>query len=111
MGFFANPPAENTYLGGYSAIQGPAGQAKTVNGYNGIKSAIQAINPAAQVDFHRGFTGTGTDRGEPHAVDPAAVAAAAGYDAVIVYAGTDNGTARRGHRPHRARRCRVRRAR
>ena len=94
MGFFANPPAANTYLGGYSANQGPAGQAKTVNGFNGIKSAIQAINPAAQVDFHRGFTGTGTTAASLTAVDPAAVAAAAGYDAVIVYAGTDNGTAR-----------------
>ena len=37
MGFFANPPADNTYLGGYSANQGPAGQAKTVNGFNGIQ--------------------------------------------------------------------------
>ncbi|HWM11657.1 MAG TPA: glycoside hydrolase family 3 N-terminal domain-containing protein, partial [Solirubrobacteraceae bacterium] len=51
MGYFANPPAANTYLGGYSSNQGPAGQAKTVNGYNGIRSAIQAINPVAEVDF------------------------------------------------------------
>ena len=64
--------------------------------YNGIKAAIQAVNPTPQVDFMRGFTGTGTNAGNCcSTVDAAAVTAAAGYDYVIVYAGMDS-TARPG---------------
>jgi beta-glucosidase len=86
VGFYANPPS--MYLGGYASAQGPAGVAKSVNGYAGIRSAVQAVNPAAVVDFLPGTTGDLTQ------VDPASVAAAADYDAVIVYAGTDASTAR-----------------
>ena len=39
------------YLGGYSSNQGPHGVANEVNGYQGLKQAIQAINPQATVDF------------------------------------------------------------
>jgi len=49
------------------------------------------------VDYYKGFTGTGTRANQLTAVDPAAVAAAAGYDAVIVYAGTDSSTATEDH--------------
>jgi beta-glucosidase len=86
IGAYANPAT--MYLGGYSSIQGPAGVAKEVNGYAGVKAAVQAIDPAATVDFL-----PGTTPGNLNAVDPASVAAAAGYDAVIVYAGTDASTA------------------
>lgn len=83
----------NFYLGGYSSTQGTAGQAKEVSPYNGLKAAIQAVNPAAQVDFLRGFTGTSNTAANLTAVDPAAVTAAAGYDYVVVVTGTDAGTA------------------
>lgn len=89
LGSYANN--SNFYLGGYSSIQSAAGQANEVSPYAGIKSAIQAINPSAQVDYLKGFTGTGTNAGNCcTAIDPAAVAAAAGYDDVIVYAGMDS---------------------
>jgi beta-glucosidase len=91
LGYFANPGS--VYLGGYSASEGAAGTAKIINGYNGLKNAITAIDPQATVDYMKGFTGTGTTAAALTAVDPAAVAAAANYDAVIVYAGTDAGTA------------------
>jgi beta-glucosidase len=86
IGSFAQPG--DMYLGGYASNQGPAGVAKEVNGYQGLKAAVQAINPAAHVDFL-----PGTQAANFEAVDPASVAAAAGYDAVIVYAGTDAHTA------------------
>jgi beta-glucosidase len=88
IGYFANP--SSMYLGGYSSSQGAAGVANEVNGYNGLKSAITAIDPDATVDYYKGFTGTGTRANQLTAVDPAAVAAAANYDAVIVYTGTDS---------------------
>src|SRR5262249_18071584 len=62
-----------------------------VTPYAGIKSAIQAIDPSAQVDYMKGFTGTGTNAGNCcTAIDPAAVSAAADYDYVVVYAGMDS---------------------
>jgi len=91
IGAFGN--ISNFYLGGYSSTQGAAGQAKEVTPYNGLKSAIQAINPAATVDFQRGFTGTSTAASGLTTVDTTAVNAAANYDYVIVYTGTDSGTA------------------
>ncbi len=48
------------YLGGYSATEAAAGVAKQINGYNGLKNAITAIDPDATVDYMKGFTGTGT---------------------------------------------------
>ncbi len=92
------PNNSNVYLGGYSSTQAASGQANIVPGFTGIKNAIQAINPNAVVEFWRGYTGTGSVIGSPTntslgTVDPAAVAAAAGYDAVVVYAGTDAATA------------------
>ena len=89
LGSYAN----NTgfYLGGYSSIQGAAGQANEVTPFAGIKAAIAAINPAAQVDYMKGFTDTGTNAGNCcTAIDPAAVSAAADYDYVVVYAGMDS---------------------
>jgi beta-glucosidase len=89
IGYYANPP--QMYLGGYSSNQGPHGVAKEVNGYQGLKTAIQAIDPQATVDFLPGVTGS--DLGT---VDQASVDAAANYDAVIAYAGTDASTANEG---------------
>jgi beta-glucosidase len=87
IGSFANPAS--MYLGGYASTQAAAGIAKSVTGYAGIKAAVLAIDPDATVDFL-----PGTTPGNLAQVDPASVAAAAGYDAVIVYAGTDASTAR-----------------
>jgi beta-glucosidase len=89
MGAYANP--SSLYLGGYSSIQGSAGIAKEVNGYQGVKTAIQKIDHDAVVDYYPGVTGTKLDT-----VDPASVAAAKNYDAVIVVAGTDQNTADEG---------------
>lgn len=89
LGSYANNP--NFYLGGYSSIQSAAGQANEVTPYAGIKAAIQAIDPAAQVDYMKGFTDTGTNAGNCcTTIDQAAVTAAAGYDYVVVYAGMDS---------------------
>lgn len=89
VGPYAN--VANPYLGGYSSTQAAAGQAKEVNAYPALKSAIQAINPSAQVDFTRGFTGTGTNAATCcTTIDTAAVASAANYDYVIVDAGMDS---------------------
>jgi beta-glucosidase len=90
MGYFANPSGA-LFLGGYSSIQGPSGQAKEVNAYQGIKAAVQAINPNATVDYLPGVTG-GTSASSLNTVDQASIAAAAKYDAVIVVAGTDSST-------------------
>src|SRR3954453_4812464 len=94
------PDNSNVYLGGYSSNQAASGQAKIVPGFTGIKNAIQAINPNAVVEFWRGFTGTGAWIGgsqtHPSSLaeaDPAALAAAANYDAVVAYVGTDAFTA------------------
>jgi beta-glucosidase len=86
MGAYANP--SSLYLGGYSSNQGSAGVAKETNAYQGVKTAIQKIDPDAAVDYYPGVTGTKLDT-----VDPASVAAAKNYDAVIVVAGTDASTA------------------
>jgi beta-glucosidase len=82
IGFYANP--SSLYLGDYASDQGAPGTANEVNGYQGVKAAIQRIDPDAQVDFLPGVTGANLAT-----VDPASVAAAANYDAVVVYAGTD----------------------
>ncbi|MFD0522608.1 glycoside hydrolase family 3 C-terminal domain-containing protein [Paractinoplanes durhamensis] len=79
IGTYANPPT--MYLGGYSSIQGSAGVAKSVTTYAGVRAAVLAANPDATVDYLP-------------ASDPAA---AAGYDVVIVHAGTDDTTAREAH--------------
>jgi beta-glucosidase len=86
IGPYANPTS--MYLGGYSSNQGAAGTANEITGYQGVKAAIQRVDPDAQVDFLPGVTGTGLST-----VDQASVAAAANYDDVIVYAGTDASTA------------------
>jgi beta-glucosidase len=88
VGPYAN--VANPYLGGYSSTQAAAGQANEVNAFPALKTAIQAINPSAQVDFARGFTGTGTNAANCcTTIDTTAVASAAGYDYVIVDAGMD----------------------
>lgn len=91
IGYFANPGS--IYLGGYSSVQGAAGAAKEINAYNGIKNAVTAINPNATVNYYKGFTDTSTNASALLNVDPAAVDAAKDADLVIVYAGTDSGTA------------------
>jgi beta-glucosidase len=104
IGYLANPTphgeigstgaaAGAMYLGGYSSDQGAPGQAKEVTPYQGLKQAIQAINPNATVDFYNGFTGSPTNASQLTTVDQNAVNAAAGYDDVIVYAGTDDSSA------------------
>jgi beta-glucosidase len=89
IGYFAHPSA--LYLGGYSSTQGAAGAANNVDAYQGIKAAVRAINPAAQVDFYPGVTG-GATASDLTTVDHASVAAAKNYDAVVVVAGTDAST-------------------
>ncbi|MBV9197438.1 MAG: glycoside hydrolase family 3 C-terminal domain-containing protein [Solirubrobacterales bacterium] len=94
IGYFANPA--QMYLGDYSSNQGVYGTANEVNGYQGIKSAIQAIDPQATVDWYPGVVG-GDMASQLNTVDPASVAAASKYDDVIVYAGADASTATEGH--------------
>lgn len=86
VGYFAHPAF--LYLGGYSSTQLSAGAANNVDAYQGIKAAVQAINPNAQVDFYPGVTG-GVFASQLNTVDQASVAAAKNYNAVVVVAGTD----------------------
>ncbi len=93
LGQYAHP--SNLFLGGYSSIQGTAGTANNVDSYAGVKSAVTAIDPDAQVDYMKGFTDSGTNSSNCcTTVDPAAVTAAGGYDAVLVVVGTDSSTGR-----------------
>ena len=94
IGYFANPAS--MFLGDYSSNQGAPGVANQVTPYDGIKNAIQAINPDAQVDFYNGFIGGGTTAASLTSIDPAAVTAAANYNDVIVYVGTDDTTGTEG---------------
>ena len=68
IGFFANPPADNMYLGGYSTNQGPGRQGQDGQRLQRHQGRDPGDQPGRQVDFH-GFTGTGTtaatDRGRP----------------------------------------------
>ena len=89
MGYYAHP--SSLFLGGYSSIQASAGAANNVDAYTGIKQAVQAIDPSAQVDYYPGVTG-GTRGSSLNTVDAASIAAAKDYDAVIVVAGTDSST-------------------
>ena len=95
VGHFARPNEDNNnmFLGGYSCQVGESAYDKMVNPYNGIKSAIEAINPDATVTFYKGFTDSGTQASQLNTIDPAAVEADAQADVVIAYAGTDSGTA------------------
>ena len=95
IGYFANPQGA-LVTGGYSSIQTASGQAKEVSVYAGVKSAIQAKNPDATVDFLPGVTG-GTSASSLTTVDAASVAAAKDYDAVVVMAGTDSSTSAEDH--------------
>jgi len=93
IGYFAHP--QNLFLGGYASLQAAAGAANNVDSYQGIKAAVQAINPDAQVDFYPGVTG-GTTAATLTTVDQASIDAAKNYDAVVVVAGTDNTTGTEG---------------
>ncbi|MBA8823727.1 beta-glucosidase [Saccharopolyspora lacisalsi] len=86
IGDHADP--DQMYLGGYSSNQGPAGRANSVNGYEGIKAAIESVNPRAVVDHL-----PGTAPGTKHQLNTETVAEAANYDTAVVYAGTDGTTA------------------
>jgi beta-glucosidase len=90
------------WLGDYSSGQGAPGTANEVSPYQGIKSAIQAINPQAAVDFYDGFVSPGSTTCTPPTcdaadtlttIDPKAVAAMANYNYVIVDVGNDFTTA------------------
>jgi beta-glucosidase len=94
VGYFAHP--QQLFTGGYSSIQTGAGAANNIDAYTGIKSAIEARDPDAQVDFLPGVTG-GSTAGKLTTVDPATIAAVKGYDAVVVVAGTDSTTASEDH--------------
>lgn len=94
VGYFAHP--QQLFTGGYSSIQAGAGAANNIDAYTGIKSAIEARDPNAQVDFLPGVTG-GTTAAKLTTVDPATIAAVKGYDAVVVVAGTDASTASEDH--------------
>jgi beta-glucosidase len=89
IGYYAHP--QSLYLGGYSSIQAASGAANNVDSYQGLKAAVQAIDPQAQVDYYPGVTG-GTTGATLTTVDQASVAAAKNYDAVVVVAGTDQTT-------------------
>ncbi|MDR7302871.1 glycoside hydrolase family 3 C-terminal domain-containing protein [Haloactinomyces albus] len=80
--------AKKMYLGGYSSNQGSAGLANSTTGYEGIKTAIKAINPDAVVDYL-----PGTAPGTEHQLNTETVAKSANYDTAIVYAGTGEETA------------------
>lgn len=94
VGYFAHP--QQIFTGGYSSRQVNAGAANNIDAYTGIKTAIEARNPNAQVDFLPGVTG-GTTASKLTTVDAATVAAVKDYDAVVVVAGTDNSTASEDH--------------
>jgi len=94
IGYFAHP--QSLYLGGYSSIQAAAGAANNVDSYQGIKAAVQAIDPSAQVDYYPGVTG-GTTAASLTTVDQASVAAAKNYNAVVVVVGTDSTTGSEGN--------------
>lgn len=87
VGPYANP--EEMFLGGYSSIQGEAGQANEVNGYEGLQAAITARNPDATVDFVPGLSGEELDT-----VNADEVNTLADYDAVLVYVATDDENSR-----------------
>jgi beta-glucosidase len=82
IGYYAN--LSPVFLGGYPSIQESAGIANEVTGYEGIKKAVQEINPNAEVDHLSGLTSEELDE-----LDEAAIDTAADYDAVIVYVGDD----------------------
>jgi beta-glucosidase len=97
IGSLANPPNPSAmFLGAYSSVQSTAAIHNEITPYQGIRSAIQRINPGAQVDFLPGFT-RGSNAASLTTIDPAAVNASAGYDEVIVYAATDRTTAQEDH--------------
>jgi beta-glucosidase len=93
IGYFAHP--QSLYLGGYASIQAGQGAANNVDSYEGIKAAVQAINPDAQVDFFPGVTG-GMTAASLTTVDPASIAAAKNYNAVVAVVGTDASTGTEG---------------
>jgi len=94
VGYFAHP--RQIYTGGYSSIQAGAGAANDVDAYTGIKAAVLARNPRAQVDFLPGVTG-GDTAAQLTTVDQATIDAVRGYDAVVAVAGTDGSTASEDH--------------
>ncbi|HEX4012246.1 MAG TPA: glycoside hydrolase family 3 C-terminal domain-containing protein [Solirubrobacteraceae bacterium] len=94
IGYFGNPSP--LYLGGYASNQGVPGTDNEVTPYTGIRNAIQAIDPDAQVDFYPGFVGGNGTAASLTTIDQSAVNAAAGYNDVIVYAGTDATTGTEG---------------
>ena len=93
IGHFAHP--QTLFLGGYASFQVGPGAANNVDAYEGIKAAVQAINPDAQVDFYPGVTG-GTTAAQLTTVDAASIAAAKDYNAVVAVVGTDSSTGTEG---------------
>ena len=95
VGYYGHPSG-GIQTGGYSAIQAASGQANNVDPYQGLKAAVQAINPNATVDYLPGVTG-GTSAASLTTVDPASIAAAKNYNVVVAVAGTDGGTSAEDH--------------
>jgi beta-glucosidase len=91
-GYLAN---STPYLGGYSSYQSPAGQARVVDDYEGIKAEIQSIDPQATVDYYDGFIG-GNSAAALTNIDQAQVDLASNYNDVIAVVGTDFSTAHEG---------------
>lgn len=85
--------ASSMYLGGYSSMQTNSAAKNLVSAYDGIKNAVQKINPDASVTYYKGFTDSGNNVSDLKTVDPAAIEAAKAADLVVVYTGTDRGTA------------------
>ncbi len=76
------------WLGGYASQQGDAGVGNEVSAYSGVKAAIQAINPGAQVDFIDGFQ-SGDLANTLNQVNASALTALSGYNDVVVDVATD----------------------
>ena len=88
-------PAARTYLGGYSSIQGPRARPRPSTASTASVPPSRRSTRTPRSTSTAASPAPGTTAASLTEVDPAAVAAAAGYDAVIVYAGTDAGTAAR----------------
>ena len=91
MGYYAHPSAACSSAA-TPASSSPPGAANNVNSYQGIKAAVQAINPDAQVDYlpgrHRRRRAARSSLRWTRLRSPRP----AKYDAVVVVVGTDFST-------------------
>ena len=89
-------PDRGLFLGGYSSIQAAAGAGERGQRLPGRQGGRAGHRSGRHVDYLPGVTG-GTTGATLTTVDQASIAAAAGYDAVIVVAGTDSSTSAEDH--------------